>query len=134
MRILPVCWQIACSNTCFRKDFVSRKSIFVPESTTQKATWAFPKDCVWESPIEMTTKHSLARLYANHFRKFSADRSNLASFFSKTLEIPNCNWEHLIEEIRAFKSSNCTDFDRISTLYECLANERLIAISAANLK
>jgi len=134
MKILSVCWQIPCSNTRFRKDFVSRKSIFVPESTAQKAAWAFPKDCVWESPIEMTTKHSLAKLYANHFQKFSADRSILVSFFSKTLEIPNSNWEHLIEEIRAFKSSNCTDFDRISALYECLANERLIDISADKLK
>jgi hypothetical protein len=82
----------------------------------------------------MTTKHSLAKLYANHFPKFSVDRSNLASFFSMTLEIPNCNWEHLVEEIRAFKSSNCNNFDRISTLYECLANKRLIAISATTLK
>jgi hypothetical protein len=130
MKILSVCWQIPCSNTSFREHFLSRKSIFVPESTTQKATWVFPKDCVWESSIEMTTKHSLAKLYANHFQKFSADRSNLTSFFWKTLEIPNCNWEHLIEEIRTFKSSNCTNFDRISELYECLANEHLIAISA----
>jgi hypothetical protein len=106
----------------------------VPESTTKKATWAFPEDCVWESPIEMTTRHSLAKLYENHFRKFGADRSNLANFFSKTLEIPKCNWEHLTEEIRTFKSSNYTDFDRISALYECLANERLIAISADKLK
>ena len=91
----------------------------------QNATWALPKDCVWESPIETITKHSLEKLYAHHFQKFNEDHSSLANFFSKTLEIPNCNWEQLVEEVRAFKSSDCTDFDRISMLYECLDKERL---------
>jgi hypothetical protein len=82
----------------------------------------------------MMTKHSLAKLYASQFQQFNADRSNLANFFGKTLEIPNCNWEHLVEEIRAFKSSNYTDFDRISALYSCLADECRIANSADKLK
>lgn len=81
----------------------------------------------------MTTKHSLAKLYANFFQQFNADRSNLANFFSKTLNIPNCSWKHLVEEIGAFKSSHCTDFDRISALYKCLSDLHLIAISADNL-
>lgn len=78
---------------------------------------------MWESPIEMTTKHSLAGLYEMRFEKFNTDRSNLASFFGKTLEIPDCTWKHLVVEIRAFKASNCTDFDRISALYLCLASK-----------
>ena len=122
------------SNTCFREYFDSKESIFVPKSTTQEATWALPKDCVWESPIEMMTKHSLAKLYASQFQQFSADSSNLANFFGKTLEIPNCNWEDLVKEIRAFKSSGCTNFDRISALYTCLADQCRIANSADNLK
>ena len=82
----------------------------------------------------MTTKHSLAQLYANHFQQFSADRSSLDNLFSKILKIPNCNWQHLVQEIRDFKSSNCTDFDRISALYKCLADKHLIAISVDELK
>jgi hypothetical protein len=64
-----------------------REAIFVPESTTQEASWALPEECVWESPIEMTTKHSLAKLYEIQFQKFNTDRSNLAGFFGKTIGI-----------------------------------------------
>ena len=82
----------------------------------------------------MTTKHSLAKLYEIQFQKFNTDRSNLASFFGKTLGIPNCNWEHLVEEVRAFKASNCSDFDRISSLYLCLASKCVEADSAEELR
>jgi hypothetical protein len=47
----------------------------------------------------------------------------MANFFTKTLGIPNCNWEYLVEEIREFKASDGADFDRISALYSCLASE-----------
>lgn len=82
----------------------------------------------------MTAKYSLAKLYEDSFERFSTDRSNLANFFSGTLEIPDHDWEDLVEEIRAFKSSDCTDFDRVSELYKCLADERLTAISTEQLR
>lgn len=82
----------------------------------------------------MTTKHSLAKLYEIQFQKFNTDRSNLAGFFGKTVGIPNCNWEHLVAEVRDFKASNCTDFDRINALYLCLESKCVEADSANKLR
>lgn len=82
----------------------------------------------------MQTKYSLARRYQDNFEQFATDHSSLSNFFSKTLQIPNCTWEVIVEDIRKFKEIKSTDFDRIRKLYKCLEDMDLIAISAGELK
>lgn len=82
----------------------------------------------------MTTKYSLAAIYSRTFPKFEENRSQLSSFFSRSLGIPDCSWEDLVEEIRDFKSSENTDFDRISELYTCLNDFELDDESADALR
>ena len=90
---------------------------------------------MWDSPIEMVSKHSLARLYENRFKRlFEEDHAALCAFFTQTLQVPNCTWEDLVREIQDFKSSKCTDFDRIRSLYKCLENMDLIRINADNMR
>ena len=91
-------------------------------------------DCVWKAPVPMTTKHALAALYADHFENLDQDGSNLARFFSKTLELRNCGWDDIINEIKDFQKSKSADFDRIHKLYKCLADMDFTGTSAEKLK
>ncbi|KND89213.1 hypothetical protein TOPH_06200 [Tolypocladium ophioglossoides CBS 100239] len=101
--------------------------IYIPEGKTSKAKWAKPHECVWEAPTELATKYPLESSYTRKFRQFERDRPYLADFFTTTLNIPNCDWTLIVREIEEFKSSDCTDFDRISKLYKFLADMCLIA-------
>lgn len=89
---------------------------------------------MWETTVELTTKHSLVKLYENSFPGFQADKVYLADFFNVILGISDCSWMDIIGEIKALKSSDFVDFDRICLLYSCLHRIRLIAISARELK
>jgi hypothetical protein len=82
----------------------------------------------------MTTKYPLAKLYSKSFAQVNGGLSRLANFFLRTLNVPNCTWEHIVEEIRAFKSGNSINLDRVVELYKGLADMRLIGISAGSLK
>lgn len=95
--------------------------IYVPEDSTHEAKWTNPEECVWDGPTELTLKYPLKLLYASKFQQFERDRPYLAGFFSNTLNIPNCDWTHIVQEIEEFKTSGCTDFDRINKLYKFLA-------------
>ncbi|KIW90949.1 uncharacterized protein Z519_08732 [Cladophialophora bantiana CBS 173.52] len=47
---------------------------------------------------------------------------NQRAFFRTTLEPPSCSWTHLVDELKHLKTSGCTDFDQINSLYT-LINE-----------
>ncbi len=91
----------------------------------------------------MQTKCTLARVYAEEFSS-NRDLSRLETFFVRTLGVPSCTWEDIVEEIRSCKTrsnkiQNCNTrrhiiWVRVQELYRCLLDMRLIGISARDLK
>jgi hypothetical protein len=59
-------------------------------------------------------------LYEGYFEHSETDKMTLTQFFRTTLEVPNATWRHFVDEIKHLNASNCTDFDRINSLYICL--------------
>lgn len=119
-----------------RSAFASRPSIFVPESETYGPAWAEPRDCLWKAPIAMFTKYTLARAYTLTFSSSDDNLSCHETFFVRTLGIPNCTWEHVVDEIRDYTIGVLIDLDltRARELYKCLSEMRLLGTSASNLK
>ncbi|KAK3367905.1 hypothetical protein B0H63DRAFT_489977 [Podospora didyma] len=124
--------------------FTNWYHIYIPDSDSIDAIWAYPSNCVWEAPMELTKKHSLSLIYQRAFPNFDRDRSHFHAFFSSTLEIPDCTWRDLVEELKSLRAhsqrNNATDLDKESAhntankIYECLRDMKLIAISASELK
>lgn len=54
----------------------------------------------------------------------------------RTLGIPNCTWEHVVDEIRDYTIGVLVDLDltRARELYKCLSEMRLLGTSASNAK
>lgn len=104
---------------CYRKAFFEPDAylIFSPKSGSRPAFLNSPDDVVWESPLELTTKTCLERCYQDFFPQFDNDRAHLADFFRVTLRIPNCELEHVLDEIRDLRDSETVDFDRTKELY-----------------
>lgn len=94
--------------------------IFAPKATTLPELWICPEDAVWESPLELRTRICLERRYQGFFPQFHNDRAHLADFFRVTLGIPDCDLEHLLDEIRELRDSETVDFDRIKELYSVI--------------
>lgn len=84
----------------------------------------------------MFTKYTLARAYTFTFSSSDDSLACHETFFVRTLGIPNCTWEHVVDEIRDYTIGLLTDLDltRARELYKCLSEMRLLGTSASNLK
>jgi hypothetical protein len=84
----------------------------------------------------MFTKYTLARAYTLTFSSSDDSLACHETFFVRTLGIPNCTWEHVVDEIRDYTIGVLIDFDltRARELYKCLSEMRLLGTSASNLK
>jgi hypothetical protein len=97
--------------------------IYVPnDPATGKANWVSLDKCVWSSPAALKTKCCLEIQYQATFSSFSQDRAYMADFFKNTLQLADCRWEDIVEEIESLADSDDVDFDRVTELYSCLAN------------
>ncbi|KAH6617397.1 hypothetical protein F5144DRAFT_520469 [Chaetomium tenue] len=120
-----------------RDAFASLPSIFVPGTETNDPAWAEPQDCLWNSPIEMLTKYTLARAYTPTFTTNDDSLIRLEAFFVRTLGIPNCSWEHVVEELRDYTTGIVfinLDLSRARELYKCLSEMRLQGTALSKLK
>lgn len=120
-----------------RTAFASLPSIFVPETETNDPAWAEPQDCLWNSPIEMLTKYTLARAYTPTFQTSDDSFIGLETFFVRTLGVPNCSWEHVVDEIRDYTTGIVfidLDLGRARELYKCLSDMGLQGIALSKLK
>lgn len=117
--------------------FESRPSIFVPESEVHGSSWAEPQDCLWDTPIPIVTKHTLAGAYKSVFSPSDDSLATLERFFVSTLGIPTCTWEHVVAEIRHYSVGvllDDLDLNRARELYKCLFEMRLEGAAARDLK
>ena len=113
---------------------MSQRCIFVPKAYRNKIAWTKPRHCLWSAPVTMHTKYTLAISYRNAFSENPHDLSRLESFFVLTLGVPNCGWEHIVDEIRFYKAHATLHIDRARELYRCLLEMQLVGSSASDLK
>ena len=73
----------------------------------------------------METKIVLKSVYLEAFSQAVDDLPQLESFFQKTLNIKDCNWTNIIEEIENARSSGLAEIDRLTKLYGYL-NDMLL--------
>ncbi|ERS97468.1 hypothetical protein HMPREF1624_05636 [Sporothrix schenckii ATCC 58251] len=108
-----------------RLAFNSDELIFTGHTDSACATWSCPEDCVWESPVDMINKGSIARRCQSSFPDlFVQERSNLQNFFSTTLQIRDAYWRDLQSEIVYMHDNDIHDLYKAKELYtrlsECL--------------
>ncbi|KAK3370805.1 hypothetical protein B0T24DRAFT_554720 [Lasiosphaeria ovina] len=88
--------------------------------------WTKLEDCVWEAPVYLWEKRSLQNAYAYTWKYTRApnDFASLAGFFTRTLGVPNCTREHLVDEVRYVARVYKTDakLNHMRNLYKCLAD------------
>jgi hypothetical protein len=94
-------------------------------------SWAFPRECVWNAPQELRSKHALKYLYEPILATDSANLSYFKQFFSATLKIADSTWKTYLQELRALKADDCDDTDIISGIYKALdvLRPKLIALT-----
>ncbi|EXJ63403.1 uncharacterized protein A1O5_11452 [Cladophialophora psammophila CBS 110553] len=106
----------------FRELFEEKSAILIPEGRGQRAVWARPSQCLWDGPQDMQTKYPVKTLCQAFLTASGPGDSSLEQFFRTTLELPDCSWTHLVDELKHLKTSGCTDFDQVNSLYN-LINE-----------
>lgn len=76
----------------------------------------------------LSTKHPLEKLYSSAFQIPEGGFALLASFFRQTLDVPNCTWKNIMDEIRFFRDGDddSFDLDKASQLYKCLSDIQLV--------
>ncbi|KAK0705957.1 hypothetical protein B0T26DRAFT_679718 [Lasiosphaeria miniovina] len=88
--------------------------------------WTKLEDCVWEAPVYLWEKCSLQNAYADTWKHTRApnDLASLAGFFTRTLGVPDCTREHLVDEVRHVARVYKTEakLDHMRKLYKCLAD------------
>lgn len=98
--------------------------IYIPPWEDEEATWTQPSQCVLGAPRDMSHKFPIIARYQASFLKNDVDFAILTSFFRDTLGIETFSWKHCMEEIKALKSNDCHDFDRVRRQYEQLNKQR----------
>ena len=102
--------------------------IFVPKRDQvdgDSATWAGPKECLWEGPPHMFTKFPLHHIYGQFVPKDQL--SHLSSFFKQALDITAASWSDLTNELAARRDEGCQDFAPIFDLYKYLHGMKAFA-------
>ncbi|KAK4233160.1 hypothetical protein C8A03DRAFT_19708 [Achaetomium macrosporum] len=118
-----------------RSIFASQRSIFVPRCDVLDAAWVKPTECLWSAPLTMRSKFTIASVCSDTFSIGHINLHLLEAFFVSTLGVaPNCTWEDIVTEIKEWKTRRDINLDRARELYQCLADMRLIGISASDLR
>jgi hypothetical protein len=97
----------------------------------QKATWAYPSDCLWEGPIYWRSKTPLA-----NFEEYK-DKTILADFLQRTLEVPNLSLTHITDEFSKLKELDYQgkmDLTNIQKLYKKIDELCLAADASARMQ
>ena len=68
----------------------------------------------------MQTKYPVKPLCRAHFAASESGDDSLDQFFKATLELPDCSWSDLVNEVKYLKANSCTDFDRINGVYSLI--------------
>jgi hypothetical protein len=92
----------------------------VPGHNSLPALWTSIDDAVWAAPLALRTKNCMEQRYQYLPRQFHNDRAQFTDFFRITLQIPDCQLEHLLDEIQDIKDSEVAESDQIKGLYSTI--------------
>ncbi|KAM0421093.1 hypothetical protein ACHAPT_011164 [Fusarium lateritium] len=97
--------------------FNENRIILVPSGDGVDSIWAPLADCLWEAPPCLTSRYPLkARM-----ERFLAESANLSSFFVDVLEIPNCDYSHIMRELEYLSNKGNSQMEIVSDLYRQLS-------------
>ncbi|RSL92134.1 hypothetical protein CDV31_015293 [Fusarium ambrosium] len=106
--------------------------VFVPSEDEGESVWVPLSDCLWEAPPCMRSKHPLkARM-----QSFLTEFVSLTSFFVDILDVPNCDYSHILRELQYLSDKGDPEVEDISSLYSQLSImiQKLPAIVQRNIK
>ncbi|OTA86918.1 hypothetical protein M434DRAFT_399722 [Hypoxylon sp. CO27-5] len=136
--------QMECSDTSdenvrkvrrskIRTFFEENDGIFVPSWEQVDSSWVEPDDCTLDGPISMRTLYPVLPLYRAAFVKSNLDFPNLTTFLRDTLEIPKCSWNHIVDELKSLKTSDC-EKSEVQGLYKYLEKMKLSGDAFSRIK
>lgn len=94
--------------------------IFVSPDKIWRANWATPNQCLWDAPATMMITYSLRSRFEEVVGSTSTEGSNIEKLFSEVLDIPNCTWRNIVDELRYINENAAEDNADILELYRHL--------------
>jgi hypothetical protein len=100
--------------------FYEEPRILVPGHNSLPALWISIDDAVWAAPLALRTKNCMEQRYQCLPAQFHNDWAQFADFFQVTLQIPDCQLQHLLDEIEDVKHSEVVESAVIKGLYSII--------------
>ncbi|KAL4784029.1 hypothetical protein BJX76DRAFT_348158 [Aspergillus varians] len=97
--------------------FESQRLIYVPAYGSEDASWAFPRECLWEAPPYMQSSYPLKPRYDG-----IAKAKYIADFFQHTLAIGNAGVDDFLLDLEWMEGD--TNFSQVYGLYQELDERR----------
>ncbi|UPK97203.1 hypothetical protein LCI18_008138 [Fusarium solani-melongenae] len=97
--------------------FKENSMILVPSADEREFKWTPLADCLWEAPSCLRSRYPLkARM-----KSFLAEFSSLPNFFVDVLEIPDCDYSHIMQELEYLSDNGDSQQEIVSSLYRELS-------------
>ncbi|KAF7557600.1 hypothetical protein G7Z17_g521 [Cylindrodendrum hubeiense] len=103
-----------------QKYFAENELIFVPSGDGFEAYWANTSECLWDAPPTFFTRHPLKSRFETLLTYKQDSRRATESLFCDVLEIPDCSWRDILQELQ-FVSVDDYDYpEAMPELYDRL--------------
>lgn len=102
--------------TLLRSSFKENSLILVPSVCGGECAWVPLADCLWEGSLSMRSRYPLKAL----MKSFLAEFSSLPTLFVDVLEIPDCDYSHIICELEYLSGKGDSKLEIVSGLYKQL--------------
>lgn len=89
--------------------------MYLPQYDDEEGVWANAEDCLGNAPLDMQYKYPIIARYEAAFP--GVDLNTVTRFFLDTLNINQCSWKDVVEDLKVLKSRDISDFDRICSRY-----------------
>jgi hypothetical protein len=77
--------------------------VLVPDHGASIGLWAYPHECVWESPVALKTRYVVKSSLESLPHYSVIEKGVLVDFFSKTVAVPVLTVCDLVTELRVLK-------------------------------
>ncbi|KAK7403350.1 hypothetical protein QQX98_010871 [Neonectria punicea] len=108
------------NKTSIQNFFTKHELIFVPSSDDFEACWAEPSDCLWDAPPTFETRYSLVSRFEPLLTHRQEDQRFMEGLFRDVLEVPNCSWRDILNELEYASQSDYGYPEAIPELYDRL--------------
>ncbi|KAI8721773.1 hypothetical protein NCS52_00319800 [Fusarium sp. LHS14.1] len=96
--------------------FKANSLILVPSADGRECDWVEPADCLWKGPACLESRYPLrARM-----KSFLAEFASLPNLFVDILQIPDCDYSHIMHELEYLSDDGDVELEIASGLYKQL--------------